>query len=675
VGPTLLLLVGMSAFLVLARFPSALAWSCSSRSNHRLAASAAVGNARIARAPLPQQQQQRMWGSIVALQGMPTVRSPFSSSSTRRFLASSRDDSSKEDKPKKTTKPKSAPKKKKKFVINPNISQEQASQNLAKAFDDLARKEGFASSSKDSTQIFFANDSTFDEAFEDDDFMDDEDEFEGDDDDDDSPALEKQQQEDANYWGDSTVESDGGAVVGQAPKSVEEEKGVKSPKQQKQPAESIVLGDAKDYGFDDEEEEDDDDGDDYLDFGSDDNDDDMEARLADAKRDIDRGQVTLDPAGLGGEITKEDMRRLGFRQELNPFEGDATPRQEEFKLITNSMTCSACGSDFQSRNESKPGYLPPEKYEIQVKLSEIEELQKLKQKAETADWTPEDEVEWLLQTSGDGGGTSQSDMVDIDIDAEAEKLGIDLADEMTKTKRVICKRCHGLQNFGTVDDALRPGWTDEPMMSQQQFKDLLRPLSEKPAVLIAIVDLFDFSGSVLPELDAIAGDNPVILAANKADLLPPKMGQQRAENWVRRELEYMGVKSLANIGGAVRLISCKTGMGIKELLSKARKLAEEMDCDVYVVGAANAGKSTLMNYILRGQEENKPDDKRKKRAGNENARKGVLTTSPLPGTTLKFIKVDLGEGRSIYDTPGLLVPGTLTQLLTADELKIVVPNK
>ena len=116
------------------------------------------------------------------------------------------------------------------------------------------------------------------------------------------------------------------------------------------------------------------------------------------------------------------------------------------------------------------------------------------------------------------------------------------------------------------------------------------------------------------------------------------------------------------------------------MLNKARKLAEEKDCDVYVVGAANAGKSTLMNFILRGQEEpNKNDDdetiKRKRRAGNENARKGALTTSPLPGTTLKFIKVDLGQGRSIYDTPGLLVPGTLTQLLTPEELKIVVPNK
>lgn len=189
---------------------------------------------------------------------------------------------------------------------------------------------------------------------------------------------------------------------------------------------------------------------------------------------------------------------------------------------------------------------------------------------------------------------------------------------------------------------------------------------------MALVDLFDFSGSVLRELDGIAGENPVILAANKADLLPSQMGKQRVENWVRRELEYMGVKSLANIGGAVRLVSCKTGEGISDLMSKARDLAEEMDGDVYVVGAANAGKSTLINNILSRDQE-KPTGKI--RAGNRNQIKGALTTSPLPGTTLKFIKIDLGDGRSLYDTPGLLVPGTITQLLTPEELKIVCPKK
>jgi ribosome biogenesis GTPase A len=155
-------------------------------------------------------------------------------------------------------------------------------------------------------------------------------------------------------------------------------------------------------------------------------------------------------------------------------------------------------------------------------------------------------------------------------------------------------------------------------------------------------------------------------------LRPTQLGKLRAESWVRRELEYLGVKSIANVGGAVRLISCKTGSGVLDMLGRARKLADEMDCDVYIVGAANAGKSTMINYILGHEAEKQVG---KVRAGNKNAFKGALTTSPLPGTTLKFIKVDIGDGKSLYDTPGLLVPGTLTQILTPEELKIVVPKK
>lgn len=511
-------------------------------------------------------------------------------------------------------------------------------EKLAAAFDELARKEGF-----DSSKSYHADDSTFEEYFDDDDFLDDDD---IDDDLDEMEIMTKDSKPDK--WELDDVLDPNSFVIDDFVNEKVPTRGrgqtIKAPK---------VSGDEDD---------------DFIDFGDDD-DNDMEARIAAARRDLSVGRVTV-PSELDEFATKVDLAQLGFRRELNPFGNDETPRKAAFKLITNPMSCPACGSDFQCRNENRPGYLPPEKFSIQTKLSKIEEMQQLKAKAESAEWSPEDEVEFLIQTANGKATNDERSAADIDIDAMAAEMGLDLA--ALSSKKAICKRCHGLQNFGKVENSLRPGWTNEPTMSQDEFRNLLKPISEKPAVIIALVDLFDFSGSVLRELDGIAGDNPVILAANKIDLLPPKMGKQRAENWVRRELEYMGVRSLANVGGAVRLISCKTGVGVDDMLDKARSLADEMDCDVYVVGAANAGKSTLINKVL-GRREEKPVGK--VRAGNRNAFKGALTTSPLPGTTLKFIKVDIGDGRSMYDTPGLLVPGTFTQLLTPDELKTVCPKK
>ena len=401
----------------------------------------------------------------------------------------------------------------------------------------------------------------------------------------------------------------------------------------------------------------------------------MDDRIASAQRDMDLGRVTVpeDLDKLAQDIGPRTLRELGFRPELNPFEGDGIQRQEKYKLVTEAMTCPACGSDFQTSDESRPGFLPKEKFEVQQKLDRIDKMRRLQQKSMSDDWTPEDEVDWLIQTSGKEG-TDAPRLDEMDIYKMAENMGIDL-DALTSAKPTICKRCFDLQHSGKVDVSLRPGWTEDPLLAQATFRKLLKPIATRKAVIIALVDLFDFAGSVLPELDNIAGSNPVIVAANKADLLPSKMGPVRAEQWVRRELKYLGIKSLANVGGAVRLVSCKTGDGVYPMLDKARQLADEMECDIYVVGAANAGKSTLINYILRNRKSELDKLPGKKRAGNKNKYKTAVTASPLPGTTLRFIKVMLPEGKNLYDTPGLLVPGTLTHMLTPEELKLVVPRK
>ena len=67
-----------------------------------------------------------------------------------------------------------------------------------------------------------------------------------------------------------------------------------------------------------------------------------------------------------------------------------------------------------------------------------------------------------------------------------------------------------------------------------------------------------------------------------------------------------------------------------------------------------------------------------------------ITTSPVPGTTLNFIKVEmvtsqLSKSKSnsnnknfdktfIIDTPGLLIPGSLTTILDPSELRLLLPR-
>jgi len=173
--------------------------------------------------------------------------------------------------------------------------------------------------------------------------------------------------------------------------------------------------------------------------------------------------------------------------------------------------------------------------------------------------------------------------------------------------------------------------------------------------------MFDFSGSLLWNLNKIVGDNPVLLAVNKIDILPDDMSKPRALTWIHSECKRLGL----NIPRKhISLISCRTGNGVERVIRDMRFFAKEMKGDIYVIGAANVGKSTFINYLLEG----KGAFRKKGKKSN------IVTTSPIPGTTLDFVKIDIG-GTLLIDTPGLILPHQLTIALDPRELKAVLPTQ
>jgi len=185
---------------------------------------------------------------------------------------------------------------------------------------------------------------------------------------------------------------------------------------------------------------------------------------------------------------------------------------------------------------------------------------------------------------------------------------------------------------------------------------------------IYIVDLFDFE--LLPDLSSLIGNNHVFIVANKIDLFPSKISRRRIMHWVYDQVQKQGLPQLKP--RHIFLLSCKTGEGINLFLNVFGQELHHQNKKVYIIGSANSGKSSFINVLMNTRQQK---DGKMVRTPANSKRHGQLTVSALPGTTLGFVRIDVGHKFRFYDTPGVILPGSLTNLLPQDELKVVLPNK
>ena len=375
----------------------------------------------------------------------------------------------------------------------------------------------------------------------------------------------------------------------------------------------------------------------------------------------------IDPFAAGesmeDRILQAELEAAGGRMQMPAFlEEDAveaeegSPEEAEaagFKVVVDKDCCPGCGARFQSSNDAAPGFLPAEKLAERARMLEEGE--------------GEGEVAAGSADAADPGPA---------LDADGETLSRP-PPRAREAKEMVCARCFKLRNYGKVDSSLRAGWSSNAMLTPAAFVETLSFLRETRGVVVYLTDIFDFHGSVLSDLSRLVGDNDVIVAANKADLLPKDAKFERVRLWIAEEMRAMGLRRLA--AGDVHLMSCFSGYGVQSVLRSAREMAARRRCDVYVVGAANVGKSTFINRLVQlSQKAEKKEERRGKRSRRGTSvsklRAGAVTASNLPGTTLGLVRLQLDGATALFDTPGVMLSHQITSRLTQEELKAVVPQ-
>lgn len=223
-----------------------------------------------------------------------------------------------------------------------------------------------------------------------------------------------------------------------------------------------------------------------------------------------------------------------------------------------------------------------------------------------------------------------------------EKPGY-LPEASLQREPVICQRCFRIKHYNEASSVA---------LDQDDFLRLLGSIGSTDSLVVHIVDLYDFEGSLISGLQRFVGNNPVLLVVNKIDLLPKGMNVNRIRNWVQRAAKSQGLRTVDVI-----LCSAKRNMGFEHVIEALEQ--HRGNRDVYVVGATNVGKSTLINRLIRDFSDMERE----------------LTTSRYPGTTLDAVYIPLEDGKSIIDTPGIVYASRMTEVVPRSFLGSLMPDK
>ena len=209
--------------------------------------------------------------------------------------------------------------------------------------------------------------------------------------------------------------------------------------------------------------------------------------------------------------------------------------------------------------------------------------------------------------------------------------------------QVYCQRCFRLRHYNEVQDV---------ELTDDDFRQMLGEIGNSKALILYVVDILDFNGSMISGFHRFIGDNPVILIGNKRDLLPKSLKNNRLIHWMKQQASEAGIRAVD-----VMLTSATNREAVQEVLEKVESYRKGRD--IYVVGVTNVGKSTLVNQIIALSTDTD----------------NVITTSYFPGTTLGMIEIPLDDGGRLIDTPGIIHHEQMAHFLTKKDLEFIISKK
>lgn len=166
----------------------------------------------------------------------------------------------------------------------------------------------------------------------------------------------------------------------------------------------------------------------------------------------------------------------------------------------------------------------------------------------------------------------------------------------------------------------------------EDFLTMLKDAAASDALIVYVIDLCYFEASFVSAVSSIIKTNPILVIANKRDLLPKEANDEYLKEYVAHRFRVASIP-LKSTEVILTSLVCFGDTGpIAKRIDEMRRRH-----DVYIIGARGAGKSLFFSSFLRTF---------------NNPSRLPITTSSYPGTKLSVMQIPLDNSSTLYDTPG-----------------------
>ena len=202
---------------------------------------------------------------------------------------------------------------------------------------------------------------------------------------------------------------------------------------------------------------------------------------------------------------------------------------------------------------------------------------------------------------------------------------------------IVCKRCFRIKNYG-----------DYQIINKDKsvYEKVFNGVKKEKDLVLFLCDILNIDEDI-KKIDGFSG--PVILVITKIDLLPKSVKERKLK-------QYINSKYKLNVVDIIFISSVKKHH-IDELMNIIKK--HKTSVNVYVVGNTNAGKSTLINTLIKSFSDND----------------SFVTASILPQTTMDLLNVKLNDDITLIDTPGIVDDDNYLYKKDKNIIKEVTPKK